>query len=107
LASVGGHVINKNNQFNCGLTPAAITLTNFPGSSGQLGVGDCAYFSGSYFPNAVVSGSNITANNGNVCRGANSNCTDTVDATATSPLVSGMIDGQADSATCSLVCPFP
>jgi hypothetical protein len=69
-------------------------------------VSECGYFGGSYFPNAVV-GSNITAQNPAACTGANPNWTDTVDATATSPLVSGTVDGMADNATCPLVCPFP
>lgn len=88
-----------------GLSPAALSLT-FPGTTGQLAVGECATFSGSYFPNAV-SGSNITAQNPVACTGANPNWTDTVDATATSPLVSGTVDGIADNATCPLVCPYP
>lgn len=88
-----------------GLAPAALSLA-FPGTSGQLAVGECASFSGSYFPNAVA-GSNITADNLPICSGANPNWTDEVDATATSPLVSGTIDGIANQATCPLVCPFP
>lgn len=87
-----------------GLAAAALTLTNL-GAGDSLAVGTCANFSGSYFPNSVT-GSNITANNLTTCAGANPNWTDTVDATASSPLY-GSVSGIADSATCPLVCPFP
>lgn len=88
-----------------GLAAVPLALA-FPGTAGQLAVGECATFSSSYLPNAVV-GSNITANNLPICTGANPNWTDEADATATSPLVSGTINGIANDATCPLVCPYP